>query len=143
MLRLRKIDLFGFKSFSRRTHIAFGGTGIAAIVGPNGCGKSNIADAILWVLGEQSPRTLRSGRMADCIFNGTATEPPTNLAEVTLWLVDPVHGEPVQGEPVQGEPATVLWRGLPVHGEPVQGEPGRDAQETLAWPYASAFATRC
>ncbi|MFQ5926225.1 MAG: chromosome segregation protein SMC, partial [Terriglobia bacterium] len=89
MLRLCRVELFGFKSFSRRTQINFGGTGIAAIVGPNGCGKSNIADAILWVLGEQSPRTLRSGRMADCIFNGTATEPPTNLAEVTLTLLEP------------------------------------------------------
>ncbi|MFQ5816455.1 MAG: chromosome segregation protein SMC [Terriglobia bacterium] len=99
MLRLRKVTLFGFKSFSRRTQINFGGTGVVAIVGPNGCGKSNIADAILWVLGEQSPRTLRSGRMADCIFNGTATEPPTNLAEVTLTLVDPAAAlAPPSGE---------------------------------------------
>ncbi len=101
MLRLRKVELFGFKSFSRRTQITFGGTGIAAIVGPNGCGKSNIADAILWVLGEQSPRTLRSGRMADCIFNGTATELPTNLAEVTLWLVDPAAIAAPPPEPPQ------------------------------------------
>lgn len=106
MLRLRKVELFGFKSFSRRTQISFGGTGIAAVVGPNGCGKSNIADAILWVLGEQSPRTLRSGRMADCIFNGTATEPPTNLAEVTLTLLDPAAtSAPPQGEPAETSPA--------------------------------------
>lgn len=89
MLRLRKVELFGFKSFSQRTTLSFNGCGVTAIVGPNGCGKSNIADAILWVLGEQSPRTLRSGRMADCIFNGTASQPPTNLAEVTLTLIDP------------------------------------------------------
>ncbi|MBI4462413.1 MAG: AAA family ATPase [Acidobacteria bacterium] len=101
MLRLRKVELHGFKSFSRRTTISFNGTGIAAVVGPNGCGKSNIADAILWVLGEQSPRTLRSGRMADCIFNGTATEPPTNLAEVTLTLLDPAATSP----PLVAEPA--------------------------------------
>ena len=89
MLRLRKVELFGFKSFADRTAIAFPGTGIAGVVGPNGCGKSNIADAILWVLGEQSAKTLRSGRMADCIFSGTDDRPPTNLAEVSLTLVDP------------------------------------------------------
>ncbi len=89
MLRLRQVEIFGFKSFAERTRIVFNGNGVAAIVGPNGCGKSNIADSILWVLGEQSAKTLRSGRMADCIFNGTATRPPTNLAEVTLTLYDP------------------------------------------------------
>jgi len=89
LLRLRRVDIFGFKSFAERTRILFNGTGIAAIVGPNGCGKSNISDAILWVLGEQSAKTLRSGRMADCLFNGTASRPPSNLAEVTLTLVDP------------------------------------------------------
>ncbi len=92
MFRLRRVDIFGFKSFAERTRIFFNGTGIAAIVGPNGCGKSNISDAILWVLGEQSAKTLRSGRMADCLFNGTASRPPSNLAEVTLTLVDP-HAE--------------------------------------------------
>ncbi|MGH9787481.1 MAG: AAA family ATPase, partial [Candidatus Acidiferrales bacterium] len=89
MLRLRQVEIFGFKSFAERTRIVFGGSGVAAVVGPNGCGKSNIADSILWVLGEQSAKTLRRGRMADCIFNGTATRPPTNLAEVTLTLYDP------------------------------------------------------
>ncbi len=54
MFHLRKVEIFGFKSFAERTSIVFPGTGIAAVVGPNGCGKSNIADAILWVLGEQS-----------------------------------------------------------------------------------------
>ncbi|HKZ52745.1 MAG TPA: chromosome segregation protein SMC [Candidatus Acidoferrales bacterium] len=98
MLRLRRVDIFGFKSFAERTRILFNGTGIAAIVGPNGCGKSNISDAILWVLGEQSAKTLRSGRMADCLFNGTASRPPSNLAEVTLTLVDP-EAEAVATEP--------------------------------------------
>ncbi|MCI0403093.1 MAG: AAA family ATPase, partial [Acidobacteria bacterium] len=102
MLRLRQVEIFGFKSFAERTRIVFGGSGVAAIVGPNGCGKSNIADSILWVLGEQSAKTLRSGRMADCIFNGTATRPPTNLAEVTLTLYDPESEKalPPQPEPV-------------------------------------------
>ena len=97
MLRLRKVEMFGFKSFADRTRIVFNGSGIAAVVGPNGCGKSNISDSILWVLGEQSAKTLRSSRMADCIFNGTATRPPTNLAEVTLTLVDP-EAEKATGE---------------------------------------------
>ncbi|MFQ5817876.1 MAG: chromosome segregation protein SMC [Terriglobia bacterium] len=96
MLRLRKVELFGFKSFAERTRIVFNGTGVAAVVGPNGCGKSNIADAILWVLGEQSAKTLRSGRMADCIFNGTASRPPTNLAEVSLTLLDPQALQPAE-----------------------------------------------
>ncbi|MEE8200867.1 MAG: AAA family ATPase [Candidatus Acidoferrales bacterium] len=107
MLRLRKVEMFGFKSFAERTRIVFNGTGIAAVVGPNGCGKSNIADAILWVLGEQSAKTLRSSRMADCIFNGTASRPPTNLAEVTLTLVNPEAEKTASAEekPPAGDPA--------------------------------------
>ncbi len=89
MLKLRKVELIGFKSFCDRTQISFQGDGITAIVGPNGCGKSNIADAINWVLGEQSAKTLRGERMADVIFNGTAKRPPMGLAEISLTLVDP------------------------------------------------------
>ncbi len=89
MLRLRKIELLGFKSFCARTTISFGGSGITCIVGPNGCGKSNIVDAISWVLGEQSHKSLRAERMADCISNGTAARPPMGMAEVSLALVDP------------------------------------------------------
>src|SRR5207247_204158 len=67
----------------------FQGEGVAAIVGPNGCGKSNVSDAISWVLGEQSAKNLRSGRMQDVIFNGTSGRKATGLAEVHLTLVDP------------------------------------------------------
>jgi len=93
LLKLRKVELVGFKSFCERTHITFSGSGITCIVGPNGCGKSNIVDAISWVLGEQSHKTLRAERMADCIFNGTAKRPPMGLAEVALTLVDPELAE--------------------------------------------------
>jgi chromosome segregation protein len=89
LLKLRKIELLGFKSFCEKTTITFGGDGITCIVGPNGCGKSNIVDAISWVLGEQSHKMLRAERMADCIFNGTAKRPPLGMSEVLLTLVDP------------------------------------------------------
>ncbi|HTV59548.1 MAG TPA: chromosome segregation protein SMC [Verrucomicrobiae bacterium] len=95
MLKLRKVELFGFKSFCEKTPITFSGTGITCIVGPNGCGKSNVVDAISWVLGEQSHRMLRAERMSDCIFNGTAKRPALGLAEVTLTLVDPELSEAV------------------------------------------------
>lgn len=89
MLRLRKVEILGFKSFCEKTTVTFSGEGLTAIVGPNGCGKSNVVDAISWVLGEQSHKSLRAERMADCIFNGTAKRPPMGLAEVKITLVDP------------------------------------------------------
>jgi chromosome segregation protein len=121
LLRLRRVDIFGFKSFAERTRILFNGTGIAAVVGPNGCGKSNISDAILWVLGEQSAKTLRSGRMADCIFNGTASRPPSNLAEVTLTLVDP-----------EGETGAVEPEETPTAAEAVEGSESSESAEDAA-----------
>ncbi|HXU19126.1 MAG TPA: AAA family ATPase, partial [Verrucomicrobiae bacterium] len=95
MLKLRKVELFGFKSFCEKTPITFSGTGITCIVGPNGCGKSNVVDAISWVLGEQSHKMLRAERMSDCIFNGTARRPPMGISEVTLTLIDPELSEAV------------------------------------------------
>ena len=95
MLKLRKVELVGFKSFCEKTPITFSGSGITCIVGPNGCGKSNVVDAISWVLGEQSHKMLRAERMSDCIFNGTAKRPPLGVAEVTLTLVDPELSEAV------------------------------------------------
>ena len=88
MLKLRKVELVGFKSFCEKTQITFSGAGLTCIIGPNGCGKSNIVDAISWVLGEQSHKSLRAERMSDCIFNGTAKRPPMGLSEVTLTLID-------------------------------------------------------
>ena len=89
MLRLQKIELLGFKSFADRTEITFDDQGVVAIVGPNGCGKSNVSDAVNWVLGEQSARSLRTGRMLDVIFNGTPGRKPTGMAEVSMTLLDP------------------------------------------------------
>ena len=89
MLKLKKLQILGFKSFCDRTELKFQGDGVAAIIGPNGCGKSNIADAISWVLGEQSAKTLRGSRMEDVIFAGTRDRKPTGMAEVSLTLIDP------------------------------------------------------
>ena len=89
MLKLKKLQILGFKSFSDRTELKFHGDGIAAIIGPNGCGKSNIADAISWVLGEQSAKTLRGSRMEDVIFAGTRDRKPNGMAEVSLTLINP------------------------------------------------------
>jgi chromosome segregation protein len=93
LLKLRKVEIVGFKSFCERTVVTFSGTGTTCIVGPNGCGKSNVVDAISWVLGEQSHKSLRAERMADCIFNGTTKRPPMGLAEVTITMEDPELAE--------------------------------------------------
>ncbi len=100
MLRLKKLHILGFKSFCDRTEISLPGEGIAAIVGPNGCGKSNILDALNWVVGEQSAKSLRGGKMDDVIFAGTATRRPMGMAEVSLTLIDPdAYDGPIPEQP--------------------------------------------
>lgn len=82
---LKYLDIFGFKSFADRTHFEFA-DGITALLGPNGCGKSNVVDAIKWVLGEQSAKSMRAEKREDIIFNGTEKRPALNVAEVALTI---------------------------------------------------------
>src|SRR4029077_13257223 len=84
-MRLNRLEIAGFKSFADRSELAFD-TGVTAIVGPNGCGKSNVVDAITWVLGEQSAKSLRGEHMQDIIFQGSDGRKPTSAAEVRLRL---------------------------------------------------------
>jgi len=98
LLKLKRVELHGFKSFCDRTEMRFSGSGLAGVVGPNGCGKSNLSDAISWVLGEQSVKSLRGSRMMDVIFAGTHGRKPLSMASVTMTLVDPAfHDEPAAG----------------------------------------------
>ena len=109
MLKLKKIHILGFKSFCDRTELTVAGTGMAVVVGPNGCGKSNILDGVSWVLGEQSAKSLRGTQMADVIFAGTRDRKPLGMAEVTLTMVDP---EAYDG-PIPVEPEVTIDSDLP------------------------------
>src|SRR5690348_5509744 len=84
-MRIKQIELNGFKSFMERTVLELP-PGVTAIVGPNGCGKSNVVDAIRWVLGEQSPKHLRGAAMEDVVFAGNTENGPLGMAEVSLLL---------------------------------------------------------
>ncbi|HVW77326.1 MAG TPA: chromosome segregation protein SMC [Alloacidobacterium sp.] len=105
MLKLKKIQILGFKSFCDRTEVVLPGEGIAIVVGPNGCGKSNILDGVTWVLGEQSAKTLRGGKMEDVIFAGTRDRKPLGMAEVSITLIDP---DAYAGGPLLDEPEVVI-----------------------------------
>ncbi|QNI33912.1 chromosome segregation protein SMC [Alloacidobacterium dinghuense] len=105
MLKLKKIQILGFKSFCDRTEVVLPGDGIAVVVGPNGCGKSNILDGVTWVLGEQSAKSLRGGKMEDVIFAGTRDRKPLGMAEVSITLIDP---DAYAGGPLLEEPEIVI-----------------------------------
>ncbi len=105
-MRLAKITLNGFKSFAEKTQIEFSAP-ITAIVGPNGCGKSNVVDAIRWVLGEQSAKTLRGGAMLDVIFNGSSNRKPAGMAAVCLHFDNPPRDDGSRFLPVDADTVTV------------------------------------
>lgn len=97
---LKSLDILGFKSFADRTRVEFA-DGITALLGPNGCGKSNVVDAIKWVLGEQASRSLRAEKMEDVIFNGTESRKALNVAEVTLTLANETGLLPIDVPEIQ------------------------------------------
>ncbi len=96
MFKLQRLEITGFKSFADHTEIIFTGDGITAVVGPNGCGKSNVADAIAWVLGEQRVKYLRGSEMKDVIFQGSRDRQPSGMAEVVMHMV---RDETIEHEP--------------------------------------------
>src|SRR3989337_1335201 len=87
MVKLQRLEISGFKSFADYTEIVLTGSGITAVVGPNGCGKSNVSDCISWVLGEQRAKSLRGGEMKDVVFQGSRNRKPGGMAEGVLHLV--------------------------------------------------------
>ena len=99
-MKLTKLELSGFKSFADTVTLSFQ-DGVTGIVGPNGCGKSNVSDAVRWVLGEQSARTLRGGKMEDVIFQGSAARRPVNVTEVSLFLDNTSGDLPIAYREVQ------------------------------------------
>jgi chromosome segregation protein len=107
---LKSLDLLGFKSFADKTHLEFSG-GITALLGPNGCGKSNVVDAVKWVLGEQSHKTLRAERMEDVIFSGTENRKALSVSEVTLLMSNEEEELPL------GVPEVAIKRRLYRSGE--------------------------
>jgi chromosome segregation protein len=130
MLKLKKIHILGFKSFCDRTELTVAGTGIAVVVGPNGCGKSNILDGVTWVLGEQSAKSLRGSHMQDLIFAGTRERKALGMAEVTLTMVDP---EAYEG-PIPVEPELVVDNESPSDWdeEAIRCERAAEAEEIIA-----------
>src|ERR1041384_6029486 len=134
MFKLKRLEITGFKSFADYTEILFTGDGITGIVGPNGCGKSNVADAIAWVLGEQRIKHLRGGAMQDVIFQGSRNRAPSGMAEVVMHMV---RDEVVEHEPDIEDIDSTLEQ---IDEQVIDIEVVAEAQETPA-PTAQEMAT--
>src|ERR1044072_3368899 len=125
-MKLTKLELAGFKSFADTVILNFE-EGVTAIVGPNGCGKSNVSDAVRWVLGEQSARLLRGGKMEDVIFQGSTARRPVNVTEVSLYLDNSDGDLPIAYREVvvtrrlsRSRPSDYLLNGSPVRLRDIQ-----------------------
>jgi chromosome segregation protein len=131
MLKLKKIQILGFKSFCDRTEVQLPGQGLAVVVGPNGCGKSNILDGVSWVLGEQSAKSLRGGKMEDVIFAGTRDRKALGMAEVSLTLIDP---DAYLGGPLLDEPEVAVENEFEADWdeEKVKAERAAEVEEIIA-----------
>src|SRR5262245_59750636 len=140
VMRLERIEINGFKSFSDRSELAFD-KGVTAIVGPNGCGKSNVADAITWVMGEQSAKSLRGERMEDVRFNGSDARKPTAAAEVRLRFSGVL-------KQLTAPPLEVHQNGLPAEALPAEaghahgaGNGNGNGNGNGHYPHANGSAT--
>ena len=98
-MKFKKLEVYGFKSFADKLEVKFE-SGVTGIVGPNGCGKSNVADSIRWVMGEQSAKSMRGSSMQDVIFNGTENRKPQSFSEVSLYFDNTTKIFPVDYEEV-------------------------------------------
>src|ERR1700687_2950265 len=135
MFKLQRLEITGFKSFADYTEIGFTGDGITAVVGPNGCGKSNVADAISWVLGEQRIKHLRGAEMKDVIFQGSRNRQASGMAEVVLHLV---RDETTEDEPDIVDIDSTLEQ-IDEHAVSFQeATAGESGTESLAAPQADA-----
>ncbi len=129
MLKLKKIQILGFKSFCDRTEVQLPGQGLAVVVGPNGCGKSNILDGVSWVLGEQSAKSLRGGKMEDVIFAGTRDRKALGMAEVSLTLIDP---DAYIGGPLLDEPEVVVEDEVDWDEDKFRAEKAAEVEEIIS-----------
>ncbi len=133
-MRLERIEIAGFKSFSDRAELSFD-QGVTAIVGPNGCGKSNVADAITWVMGEQSAKSLRGDKMEDVIFSGSDARKPTGTAEVRLRLsgvaITPAAFPPGSAVPFAA-PTDLRQRHEPPHAGHANGNGNGNGHDAVA-----------
>jgi chromosome segregation protein len=134
MFKLQRLEITGFKSFADYTDLVFTGNGITGIVGPNGCGKSNVADAIAWVLGEQKVKNLRGGEMKDVIFQGSKNRHPSGMAEVVLHLM---RDEMVEEEPDIDDIDATL-EGLDDQAEAVEERLSPELETAAPQPEAAA-----